>query len=410
MVPDTTLNDLIEIKHGYAFSSDFFREEPTDQILLTPGNFHVDKRLYFGTKTKFYDGLVPEGFVLKNGDLLVVMTDLTKDMAILGNAVILRANREVLHNQRIGRVSVKNPDRVDTNFLCSLLNSDLVQKHVRATASRTTVRHTSPQKILEARVPLPPIDEQKKIAEILSTWDHAIEVAEAQLEAARTQKRALMQQLLTGKRRFPEFEREEWKEVKLGELCEIRRGASPRPIKDPKWFSDKGRGWVRISDVTACTTSQLFETEQYLSDQGVEKSVPVEPGELIMSICATISVPRIVGIPVCIHDGFVVFRKTDGKIDREFLYYFVELATERLKVSGQPGTQKNLNTTIVGNIVVPHVSLREQKRIAEVLRRADKEIVVHSDQIAKLRIEKKALIQQLLSGRRRVVVEGCHEV
>jgi type I restriction enzyme S subunit len=80
------LSDLLKIKHGFAFSSDFFRREKGDAILLTPGNFSTNKTLYFGPNTKFYDGPIPDGYVLENGDLLVVMTDLTQDMAILGNA------------------------------------------------------------------------------------------------------------------------------------------------------------------------------------------------------------------------------------------------------------------------------------------------------------------------------------
>ena len=196
----------------------------------------------------------------------------------------------------------------------------------------------------------------------------------------------------------------------MGELCDIRRGASPRPIKDTKWFAEEGRGWVRISDVTASETVQLTKTTQYLSPEGVAKSVPVEPGELIMSICATIGVPRIIGIPVCIHDGFVVFRKTEGRINREFLYHFIELVTERLKNSGQPGTQKNLNTTIVGNIQVPRITLAEQSQIASVLDEADSFISETRRDITKLRAEKKALMQQLLTGKRRVKVEDGYGI
>lgn len=251
---------------------------------------------------------------------------------------------------------------------------------------------------------LPPLAEQKKIAEILSFWDKAIETTQKLLSNAERQKRALMQQLLMGKLRFSEFAGKSWREVRLAEICEVRRGASPRPIKDPKWFAEHGRGWVRISDVTKGETAKLLRTKQYLSELGASKSVSVDPGELIMSICATIGVPRIVGIPVCIHDGFVVFRKTERKLVREFLYYFIQLVSERLKNSGQPGTQKNLNTTIVGDILVPDISLHEQSRIADALTIADDEVLVNRRNIEKLRSEKRALMQQLLTGKRRVKI------
>jgi type I restriction enzyme S subunit len=88
----TRLSDLLTIKHGFAFSSEFFRRGEGDTILLTPGNFSTNKALYFGPNTKFYEGPIPDGYVLRNGDLLVVMTDLTQDMAILGNAVRLHGS------------------------------------------------------------------------------------------------------------------------------------------------------------------------------------------------------------------------------------------------------------------------------------------------------------------------------
>ncbi|MER9416261.1 restriction endonuclease subunit S [Mesorhizobium sp. M0306] len=182
----------------------------------------------------------------------------------------------------------------------------------------------------------------------------------------------------------------------------MRRGASPRPIDDPKWFADKGRGWVRIRDVTAAQSSKLLTTEQYLSDAGVSKSVSVDPGELIMSICATIGVPRLVGVPVCIHDGFVVFRKHDKSLDTSFLYFFLQFIAEKLSAGGQPGTQKNLNTTIVGAIQTPWISLKEQAAIAEALEYAEMATRAHASSVENLRYERRALMQQLLSGKRRV--------
>ena len=99
----------------------------------------------------------------------------------------------------------------------------------------------------------------------------------------------------------------EWEIKQLGELANIRRGASPRPIKDPKWFSEHStHGWIRISDVTK-SSKYLYETEQYLSEAGIEKSRTVAPGDLIMSICGTIGRPIILRMNACIHDGFVAF-------------------------------------------------------------------------------------------------------
>ena len=100
----------------------------------------------------------------------------------------------------------------------------------------------------------PPIEEQRKIADILSAWDRAIETTEALLAAARTQKRALMQTLLTGKRRFPEFEGQEWRSVKLGEVFEERseRGGDELPLL----AITGGRGVIPQSETDRRDTSR----------------------------------------------------------------------------------------------------------------------------------------------------------
>ena len=201
-----------------------------------------------------------------------------------------------------------------------------------------TMLNLNTEILAELPLLLPPKPEQEQIASILSTWDRAIAQAASLIGAKRNLKKGLMQQLLTGKRCFVgDFSKP--KTVKRGEVANIRRGASPRPIDDPKWFSDTGRGWVRISDVTACATF-LRKTSQYLSALGESKSVKVDPGDLIMSICATIGVPRLVDMHACIHDGFVVLRDFEDVIDKYFLFHYISFITDRLAHGGQPENAK----------------------------------------------------------------------
>ncbi|MBI5347169.1 MAG: restriction endonuclease subunit S, partial [Candidatus Aenigmarchaeota archaeon] len=96
-----------------------------------------------------------------------------------------------------------------------------------------------------------------------------------------------------------------WRRLKIGDIAQVGRGASPRPIQDPKWFADSGIGWIRIEDVTS-SRKYIEKTKQYLSEEGVSKSVFVDRGDLIMSICGTIGRPMILNMQACIHDGFVV--------------------------------------------------------------------------------------------------------
>ena len=192
------LQDLCHISHGFPFLGEYFSNIPNDNILLTPGNFSVSGGLYYGKKTKYYTGLIPDEYILQNGDVVVVMTDLTKEMAILGNAEIVNHHRKILHNQRIGKLSLYS-DKLTKDFAKIIINSDKIKNGVRSTATGTTVRHTSPTKILDNFFAMPPLPEQKHIASILDSISAQIEKVENKLSSLNALKKSLMQDLLSGK-------------------------------------------------------------------------------------------------------------------------------------------------------------------------------------------------------------------
>jgi type I restriction enzyme S subunit len=189
---------------------------------------------------------------------------------------------------------------------------------------------------------------------------------------------------------------EDWNGVRINKISEVHRGASPRPIGDPAYFSETGRGWIRISDVTN-TYKYLRSTSQYLSEIGESKSVKVDPGDLVMSICATIGKPIIIDMKACIHDGFVVFRNLSKDVDTEFLFYLLQKNEHRFRSMKQTGTQGNLNTTLVGETLIPIPSLAEQKTIVNVLGVVDSAILKVDEVIWKTERLKKGLMQQLLT-------------
>ena len=175
---DVHLGDLIEIKHGFAFKGFFFRNEPYGDVLLTPGNFAVGGG-FKDDKVKYYDGPVPEDFVLHEGDLLVTMTDLSKQSDTLGYPAFIPTNsdgRRYLHNQRLGRIVIKNNKETDLGYIYYLMCSRAYRNEVLASATGTTVKHTSPDRIKQFQFSLPPISEQRAIAHILGALDDKIEL------------------------------------------------------------------------------------------------------------------------------------------------------------------------------------------------------------------------------------------
>ena len=209
-----------------------------------------------------------------------------------------------------------------------------------------------------------------------------------------------MQELLTGKKRLPGFSGE-WEVKRLGEIASIQRGASPRPIDSPEWFDNNSNiGWVRISDVTPSAIF-LQETTQRLSASGVQQSRPVKRGSLIMSICATVGRPVITDIDTCIHDGFVVF--DDLALDQRFLYYFLKFIENDWAKHGQTGSQMNLNTPLINRTLIPKPSTLEQTAIATILSDMDTELAELQSRLAKARQIKQGMMQELLTGRIRLL-------
>ncbi|WP_241893676.1 restriction endonuclease subunit S, partial [Helicobacter pylori] len=192
-----------------------------------------------------------------------------------------------------------------------------------------------------------------------------------------------------------------WQRVRLGDVAEIKRGASPRPIENPKWFcANSNVGWVRISDISK-NSRFLYKTAQKLSKKGIEKSRFIKQNSLIMSMCATIGKPIITKIDTCIHDGFVVFE--NPKIDLNYLYYFLCYIEKEWLESGQQGSQVNLNVDLIKNkeVFCPK-DLNEQIAIANILSDVDRYLYSLDALILKKESVKKALSFELLSQRKRL--------
>jgi type I restriction enzyme, S subunit len=166
--------------------------------------------------------------VPEEGDLV-----LTRE-APAGEIALISGNIKVCLGQRL---VLLRPDHslISSSYVKFYLMSDLVQKEVfQRQSNGSTVGNIRIPTLRSIDLLLPSLLEQHKIAEILGTWDEAIDLLTQTIGAKRKLKQGLMQQLLTGDRRFKEFEGSEWKMVPLSQISSIRRGASPRPITDPK--------------------------------------------------------------------------------------------------------------------------------------------------------------------------------
>ena len=170
------LGDVLNVKHGFAFKGEFFSTVPTNDILLSPGNFNIGGG-FKSDKFKFYNGNYPESYVLKENDVIVTMTDLSKEGDTLGYGAKIPPHQGIryLHNQRLGLVELKD-NSVNLNFIYWLLRTRKYQQFIVSSATGTTVKHTSPTRIGEYSFFAPDLPTQTAIAEILSSLDDKIEL------------------------------------------------------------------------------------------------------------------------------------------------------------------------------------------------------------------------------------------
>ncbi|WP_243877174.1 restriction endonuclease subunit S [Helicobacter pylori] len=340
----------------------------------------ISKKLFLEYKTKYS--------FPKKGDILISAS------GTIGRAVIYDGKPAYFQDSNI--VWIDNDETLVKNDFLFYAYSN-----IKWNTEHTTILRLYNDNFRNTLIPLPPLNEQIAIANILSDVDRYLYSLRALILKKESVKKALSFELLSQRKRLKGFN-QNWQRVRLGDIAEIKRGASPRPIENPKWFcANSNVGWVRISDISK-NSRFLYKTAQKLSKKGIEKSRFIKQNSLIMSMCATIGKPIITKIDTCIHDGFVVFE--NPKIDLNYLYYFLCYIEKEWLESGQQGSQVNLNVDLIKNkeVFCPK-DLNEQIAIANILSDVDNEIISLKNKKRQFDNIKKALNHDLMSAKIRVL-------
>ena len=269
---------------------------------------------------------------------------------------------------------------------------------------------------------IPPLSEQTAIAEFLdrktTLIDQAIDIKQKQIELLKERRQILIHKAVT-RGLNPSVKMKDsgvewigeipdgWEVRRIKTLTRVKRGASPRPIDDPRYFNDNGEfAWVRIADVSS-NDHYLINTVQKLSKLGSSLSVKILPNELFISIAGTVGKPMISKIKCCIHDGFVYF--PDLKMNLEYMYRIFETGQPYLGL-GKHGTQLNLNTETIGNIYIPLPPANIQNEIVcevnNISIKFANAISLKEQEIEKLKEYKATLINSAVTGKIKVYNDG----
>lgn len=198
--------------------------------------------------------------------------------------------------------------------------------------------------------------------------------------------------------RFPEFVKDgEWKENLLGEISEIVRGGSPRPIQDYLTTSSEGLNWLKIADVHS-DSKYITATKEKVINEALSSTREVDCGDLILSNSMSFGRPYILKIKTCIHDGWIAIRKISNVTFEDYLYYFIssEACQHYFNINAAGAAVKNLNAEIIKLLPISlPKNIKEQQKIADCLSSLDELITAHNDKLESLKNHKKGLLQNL---------------
>lgn len=346
---------------------------------------------------------------IRNVDTFVELKD--KSVISQGDEVIVPASGETVED--ISRASVVKDQGViiggdlnvikvnhllDPTFLALTISNGEQQKELSKRAQGKSVVHLHNSDLQEVNLTFPLLNEQKEISTLFEKMDSIITLHQCKLKKLNLAKKSLLQKLFprNGSQipgvRFKGFT-DAWEQRKLGDLAEIVRGASPRPISDSKWFDNNSDvGWLRISDVTA-QDGRIQYLEQKISKLGQDKTRVVKTPHLLLSIAATVGKPVINYVPTGVHDGFLIF--LNPKFNILYAFWWLEMFREEWNKYGQPGSQVNLNSDLVKNQVINIPNEKEQEKISSFLEALDRIITLHQRKLERLQEVKKGLLQKM---------------
>ena len=355
------LGNFIKVKHGFAFKGNYIVPDETDKILVTPGNFHIGGG-FKSDKYKYYKSEdFPQDYILKSGDVVVTMTDLSKDSDTLGYSakIPFTKNKKYLHNQRIGLVQFVSED-VCPDFIYWLLRTKEYQNYIVGSASGTSIMHTSPSRIENYSCLFPPLPTQRRIASILSSLDDKIDLLHRENATLEQMAETMFRQW------FVVEAKEEWEEKPLKDVVDIAIGRTP-PRKESKWFSTNPNDikWLSIKDM-GVESVFLFNTAEYLTKEAVEVfSIPIIPkNTVVLSFKMTVGRVGITTDDMLSNEAIAHFKfRNDTPFSKEYLYIF--LKTYKYETLGSTSSIVTaINSAMIKDmgIVIPDTETMERYR------------------------------------------------
>lgn len=391
------LGEIIDLENGFAFKSEYFQEDPSDVIVLTPGNVNIGGGFQSG-KGRFYNiaGKFPDKFIFKPGDIFVTMTDLTPSGQTLGlPAIVPDDDITYLHNQRLGKLVNFSGDR---EFLFYVFNTEDYHKYIVATASGTTVKHSSSSKILDYVVHIPIIEEQTKIGAFLNKLDNTIALHQRELDNLKATKQGFLKKMFPKEGetvpeiRFPGF-MDDWGLRELGEISDVVGGGTPSTSNNEYW--DGNIDWYSPAEIG----NQIFVkgSQKRITEVGLQKSsakiLPI--GTVLFTSRAGIGNTAILAKEGATNQGFQSIVPHENKLDSYFIYSRTHELKRYGELNGAGSTFIEVSGKQMAKMPILIPKLAEQVKIGKFFNQLDDTVNLHQQELEKLKQTKQAFLQKM---------------
>lgn len=313
----TVLGNYISIKHGFAFKGEHIVSVNNGVVLVTPGNFAVGGG-FQEKKCKYYDGEYNDEYVLHADDLIVTMTDLSKQGDTLGYGALVpyKKNRVYLHNQRIGLVKIISPD-IDKGFLYWFLRTPFYHNTVVSTSTGSTVKHTSPARICDVPIVLPSIQEQKRISSALFAFDRKIALNNKINENLYDQAKAIFYESFINIGSIPEG----WKKGNLLDIANYLNGLAMQKYRPKE--NEEGIPVLKIKELRQGSCDSSSE----LCSPNIKHEYIIRDGDVIFSWSGSLLVDIWCGGTCGLNQH--LFKVTSDTYDKWFYYLWTAYHLDR---------------------------------------------------------------------------------
>lgn len=397
----STLGSLVNLENGFAFKGEYFQEEESDYIVVTPGNVNIGGGFQFGKGNNYNpEGKFPEKAILKPGEIFLTMTDLTPTAQTLGfPAIVPNDGKTYLHNQRLGKLINIH---CDINFLFQLLCRSSYQNQVVRSSSGTTVKHTSPERILKTSISYPKETEQKQLSLFFDNLDKLLENHQTQLTKLKNLKKAMLTKMFpqdgesVPEIRFKGFNGE-WESFQLGNVGNTFSGLSG------KTKEDFGKGNARYIPYTNIFNNEITDKNQLEKVEIDDTQHSVKYGDILFTTSS--ETPEEVGMSSVWMENdeniylnsFCFGYRFKIKVDSHYMAYYMrsQYFRENMKILAQGISRFNISKKKVMEIDILLPDGNEQFKIGQYFTNLDKLILGHKAQFKKLNNIKKACLSKL---------------